>query len=162
MGQEDQGPAGREPGDRVVEQMLSVLIDADRGLLDDHDRRVVQVGPRQRDPELLVGLEVMAERADDRVVAVGQVLDEVVGMGQLGGLDDAGQAVDRVAHADVDQDRVGEDQVGLEDGGDLGADRLERHVAEVVAVDQDPAGLAGRSAGGSGRPGPASSPRRGP
>ena len=38
-------------------------------------------------------------------------------------------------------DRVGEDQVGLEHGRDLGADRLERHVAEVVAVDPDPADL---------------------
>ena len=109
-------------------------------LLDDQDRGIVQVGPRQRDPELLVGLEVMAERADRRVVAVGQVLDEVVGMGHLGGLDDPRQGVHRVAQADVHQDRVGEDQVGLQDGGDLSADRVEGHVAEVVAVDQDAAG----------------------
>ena len=72
-------------------------------LLDDHDRGVVQVGPGQGDPVLLVGLEVVAERADDRVVAVGQVLDEVVGVGDLGGLDDPGQLVARVAQADVDQ-----------------------------------------------------------
>ena len=100
----------------------------------------MEVGPGQRDPELFVGLEVMAERPDHGVVAVGQVLDEVVGMGHLGGLDDAGQGVDRVAQADVDQHRVGEDQVGLQHGGDLGANRVERDFAEVVAVDQDAAG----------------------
>ena len=55
---------------------------------DDQDRGIVQVGSRERDPELLVGLEVMAERADRRVVAVGKVLDEVVGVGQLGRFDD--------------------------------------------------------------------------
>ena len=155
-------PADREPGEGVVDEVLGVVVERLLRLLDDQDRGVVEVGPGQRDPELLVGLEVVPERPDDRVVAVGQVLDEVVGVGQLGGLDDAGQGVDRVAQPDVDQHRVGEDQVGLEHRGDLGADRLEGRLAEVAAVDPHPARLRGRSAGGSGRPGPASSPPAGP
>ena len=50
----------REPGDRVVDQVLGVVVERDVRLLDDHDRGVVQVGPGQGDPVLLVGLEVVA------------------------------------------------------------------------------------------------------
>ena len=52
--------------------MLGVVVDRLIRLLDDQDRGVVQVGPGQGDPELFVRLEVVAELADDRVVAVGQ------------------------------------------------------------------------------------------
>ena len=55
-----------------------------------------------------------------------------------------GRAIARVAQADVDERRVGEDEVGLEDGRHLGPDRLQGHVAEVVAVDPDPARPWGR------------------
>ncbi len=62
-------------------------------------------------------------------------------MRQLGRLDDAREGVGRVAQADVRQHRVGEDQVGLEDHGDLGANRVEGRLAEVRSVDPDAARL---------------------
>ena len=127
--------------DRVSSRKCRVsFIEGRLRLFDDQDRGIVEVGARERDPELFVGLEVVAERPDHRVVTVRKVLNEVVGMGDLGGLDDPRQGVHRVAQADIYQDRVGEDQVGLQDGGDLGANRVDSDVAEVVAVDQDAAG----------------------
>ena len=140
MGNDDQRAADRQPRQGVVDEVPRIVVDRRLRLFDDQDRRIVQIGARQRDPKLFVGLQVMTERPDHRVVAVGQVLNEVVGMGQLGGLDDPRQGVHRVAQTDVDQDGVGEDQVGLQDGGDLSANRVDRDVAQVVAVDQDAAG----------------------
>ena len=79
-------------------------------LLDDDDRGVVQGRAGEADPVLLVGRQVMAERADEGVVAVGEVLDELVGMGQLRRLDHARQVVAGVAQADVGEDGVAEDR----------------------------------------------------
>ncbi len=139
-------PIDRRASD-VVDEVLRVMVDRLTRLLDDQDRGVVEIGPSQRDAELLVWLEIMAELADDRVVAVWQVLNEVVGMGDLGGLDDARQGIHGIAQPDVDQHGIGEDQVGLEHGGDLGADRVECRFAKIAAIDQHPAGL------GVGQPG---------
>ena len=140
MGQDDQGAADRKARQGVVDEVLGVVVDRRFRLFDDQDRGIVQVGSRQRDPELLVGLEVMPEGADRRVVSVGKILDEVVGVGQLGRFDDPRQGVHRVAQTDIHQHRVGKDQVGLQDGGDLSTHRFECDVAEVMAVDQDAAG----------------------
>lgn len=70
-----------------------------------------------------------------------------MGVGGLGGLDDARQPIAGVAEADVVDDRVAEDVVGLEEEGDLGAEGFEGDFAEVDAVDADVAGLGVDQAG---------------
>ena len=60
MGQDDQRPADRQSRQRVVDEVLGVVVDRRFGLLDDQDRGVVKVGPRQCDPKLLVRFEIMA------------------------------------------------------------------------------------------------------
>ena len=79
----------------------------------------------------------MAHFANGRLVALGQLLDEVVGVGDLGGVDDLGQVEAGVATADVVGDGVVEDQVVLHDHADLRPQRVDRDPAQVVAVDAD-------------------------
>jgi undecaprenyl-diphosphatase len=135
--QEDAGPAGQHAGQGVVQERLGVVVQGRLRLLDDQQRRVAQDGPRQGNAVLLADAQGVAQLADGRLVALGQLLDEVVGVGQLGRLDDARQRVRRVAAADVVGHRVVEDQVVLQDHGDLGPQRVERHAAQVVLVDAD-------------------------
>ena len=141
------GAAGRSPsgpaGCGLNVSSSSDLVSSSRGgcrLLDDEQGRVAQDGPGQGDAELLADAQRMAQLADGRLVALRQLLDEVVGVGHLGRLDDLRQRVRRVAAADVVGHRVVEDQVVLQHDGDLRPQRIERHPAQVVLVDADLAG----------------------
>ncbi len=103
----------------------------------------------------------MPQRPDDRVITMGQVLNEVMGMSHLGGLDDPRQRVARIAQADAHRHRIGEDEIRLEDDGDLGANRLQ-------GASASPGHRSGhgrpedRSVGGSDRPGRAWHPHPSP
>ena len=95
-------------------------------LLDDVHGRVAQDGPGQGDAELLAGPQRRAHFADRRLVAVRQLLNELMRVGDLGRLDDLRDGIRRVAAADVVGDGVVEDQVRLQDDADLRPQRIER------------------------------------
>ena len=80
MRQDDECPSHGEANERVINKVLGVVVEGNFWLLDDQDRRIVEIGASQCDPELLIGLEVVAQGSDDRVVAVGKILNEMVGM----------------------------------------------------------------------------------
>jgi len=94
----------------------------------------VEISPRKRDAELLVGLEVMTQRTDDRVVTVGRSWMNWVGVSKLGRLDHSRQTVERVSHADIDKHRIRKHEVGLQHGANLGANGFQGDVPQVMTV----------------------------
>ena len=101
---------------------------------------VAQDRPGQRDPLPLAAGEAAAAGADERLVAVGQLLhDERVGVGLAGGGFDLGPASRRACRSDVVRHRVVEQQHLLRDQAEAPAQIAESHVADVDAVDRDPA-----------------------
>src|SRR5581483_4691383 len=96
-------------------------------------------GARDGDALLLAAGEAVAALADDRVVAVGEAADEVVDVGGAGSARDLVIAGIGLGVADVVADR-GVEQVGLlRDDADRAVQRLERELADVVAIDADAA-----------------------
>src|SRR5262249_9552976 len=135
--QEDGGAGGGDAGGGVVQERLGVRVHGRLGRREDQQGRGAQVGAGQGGAEVLAGGQGVAQFDDGRLVALGQLLDEVVGVGDLGGLDDLRQGVGRVAGADVVGHRVVEDEVVHQHRADLGPQGVERDPAQVVLVDAD-------------------------
>ena len=96
-------------------------------------------GAGDRDALLLAAGELQAALADLGLVAVRRHADEAVDLREPRGLLDLGVARLPAAVADVVADGVVEQHGVLRDHADRGAQRLLRHVADVLAVDQDAA-----------------------
>ena len=88
--------------------------------------------------------------ADRRVVAVRKRHDEVMRVGGLGRGDDLVLGRAGLAEGDVVADRAAEQKHVLPDIGDLLAQRVARHVGDVLAVDRDRAAFRSRRNAGSG------------
>ena len=63
----------------VVDAQLDLHVDGAGGVVEDEDRRVDQQGPGDGDALALAAGQGVAPLADDRVVALGQLADELVG-----------------------------------------------------------------------------------
>ena len=109
----------------------------DRGgrVVEDEDARVDEQRPRDGDPLALPARQRDAALADDRVVPVGELEDELVRLcGACRRLDRLERRI-RHAQRDVVADRRGEEERILGDDADLAAERAPREVADVDAVD---------------------------
>ena len=130
----------RAPGQRGIERRLHlrlvVVVEVARRLVEDHHGRILEQQAGDRQALLLAAGQAVAAVADDGVEAVGQrrrwcrgsaprrhAATQLVGGGV--GLGVAQVVADRL----VEQVRV------LGDDADGGAQRVERQVADVVAVD---------------------------
>ena len=123
---------------------LGPRVEGRGGLVQDQELRVAHVGARDGDllplaaGEVDAGLEALA---DHLVVAGGQLRDDLVGQARVGGGLDARAVVAGLdaPHRDV----LGRGQVVahevLEDDADVRAQRGEVVLAQVVAVEEDPA-----------------------
>ena len=109
------------------------------GLVEDQDRRVLQDGAGDGDALALAARQRGAALADHELVAAGLAGDEIVRLGQPRRLLHLGVAGLGPADADVLGDRAVEQARVLEHHRDLVAQRVERHVLDVLAVDQDAA-----------------------
>src|SRR5262245_21410390 len=141
MRQEDRRASGQNAGKRVVEEVLRGFIHRRVRLFDDEQSRIAQDGPGQGDAEFLADIQRVPHLADMRIVTLRQVLNELMRVRHLGRFDDLRQGIARIAAADVVRHRVVEDEVVLKHDGDLHAQRVERHPAQVLAVDADLAGI---------------------
>ena len=70
---------------RRLDELFVLGIDTARGLVQQQDRRILEERPRYGDALALATREAQAAVADDRIVAVGQPSNEVVGVGRAGG-----------------------------------------------------------------------------
>ena len=130
-----------DPAQRRVDLLLDPRVDRRRRVVEQQDLGIREQRARERDPLALAAREREALLADDRVVAVRQLHDELVRLrGTRRGLDLRRGRVGP-AERDVGGDRVGEEERVLEHHADAAAQRLERRVAHVDAVDRDRAGV---------------------
>ena len=116
-------------------------VDRRRGVVEHEDARVGEHRPGDRDALALAARQREALLADHRVVAVGQLDDELVRAGGAGRGLDLGVGGVGPAVGDVGAHGVGEEERVLEHDADLRAQRVERDVAHVDAVDADRPGL---------------------
>ena len=103
--------------------LLDLHVDGAGGVVEDQDRRVDEQRARDRDALALAARQRVAALADDRVVAVRQLEDELLGAGRARRRADllerrVGTAVgDVVADRDREQERLVEDDADLASAG---------------------------------------------
>lgn len=142
VGDQERGPPGHDGAQRLVDLVLDAGVDGGGGVVEEEQPGVGEDGPGEGDALALAAGEGEPVFADGRVVAVGQVGDEPVGLGGAGGGLDLLVGGVGPPVGDVGPDRVGEEEAVLRYEADGGAQRLQGQVAHVVAADAD--GAAGR------------------
>ena len=90
MGDHERGSSGKQRGDRRLNELLALCIEVAGGLVEDQDlgRRTNRPGYGQA--LLLAARELDATLADKRFVVLGQLDDELVGIGSPRGIFDLG------------------------------------------------------------------------
>ena len=88
VGDEDARAAAHQAVQALQHLVLAVGVERGGGLVEDDDRRVAQQRAGDADALALAAGQAGALGAELGVVAVGQALDELVGGGGLGGVDD--------------------------------------------------------------------------
>src|SRR5581483_11467588 len=109
----------RERGPDLV---LLRRVDRRRCIVEDQHLRVGEDRARDRDALALAAREREPTLAEQRLVALGQALDELLGAGQLGRACDVLVAGVRRGEPDVALDRVAEEEGVLEDDADASAE----------------------------------------
>ena len=128
-----------EARQRLLHQPLRFRVERARRLVEQQDRRVLEDGARERQALALAARKPQAAVADLGVVALRLRHDEVVGGGRLGRGTIAACGAPRRPSAMLARDGVVEQRHVLADDGDGAAQRGERDVADVLAVDGDAA-----------------------
>ena len=138
VGDDQGGPALHLDPQSGMDPLLHLDVDGAGGVVEHHDGRVDQQGPGDGDPLPLAAGEGVAPLADHRVVAVGQVGDELVGAGRLGRGLDLVEGGRRLAVGDVVAHRHGEQEGLVEHHADVGPQAGQGQIPHVVAVDLGP------------------------
>ena len=81
VGDDDAGAPGHDALERVLDQRFGLAVQVAGGLVQHQDARVLEDHAGQGDALLLAAAQAVAALADDGVVAVGQLGDEVVDVG---------------------------------------------------------------------------------
>ena len=136
VGDDDRRPAAHRLGEPGADPRLGRRVDGGGRVVEDQDARVDHERARDREPLPLAAGERDPALADHRVVAVRQLLDELVRLRGarrpldllVGRVEDA--EGDVLAHGRREEERI------LGDDADLAAQRAARDVAHVDAVDE--------------------------
>ena len=137
VGDDQRRTSGEHATQSAEDGLLGTRVDRARGVVEKQDAGFHQHGSRQRDPLPLATGEAEPALADLRVVAVGELADEVVGAGDAGRRLHLLAARAGTAVGDVGGDRVGEEEALPERSADLAPQGVQRDAADVVPVDQD-------------------------
>ena len=129
---------GHQHAQRVADEQLGLRVDARRRLVEDQHARVERERARERQQLLLPDRERRAALGDRARVAVRQPVDERVGVDGARRRAHALVVDRRVARADVVGDRAGEQMHVLQHEAEEPAQIVERQIADVDAVHQDP------------------------
>src|ERR1700722_1701661 len=109
--------------------------------IEQDDRYVFDQSAGDRDALALAAGKLQAVFADRCVVAGWKVHDEIMRVRSLGGGDDLGVAGAEFSKSDIFADRAPEHMDDLPDIGDLLAQRAARYSGNILAVDQNVAGV---------------------
>ena len=137
MGHDERRPVLHEPPQRGVDLLLHLDVDGTGGVVEDEDRGIDEERTGDGDALTLPARERVAALADHRVVPFGELPDEDVGAGGLGGGDDlfaagVGSPVgDVVPNGDREEERL------VEDDADVAPQAGQGQVPDVLIVDED-------------------------
>ena len=137
VGHDQRRAAGHQAVERLLNGGLVLSVDAGERLVEDQDWGIAQQRAGDRDALALAAGEAVAALADRRLVALGQVADELVGVGGLRGGDDLLVGGVGPAEAQVVQDGAVEEVGVLHHDGHLLADVDEAERVEVATAEPD-------------------------
>ncbi len=137
VGDEHGRASGHELAQGRVDLLLGAGVDRRRRVVEHEHVRIGEHGAGDRDALPLAAREREPALADDGVVPVGELGDEVVRAGHGGRAADVVVGGVGAAVRDVGPHGVGEEERVLEHDADLVADGVEGGVAHVDAVDAD-------------------------
>mmetsp|Transcript_6267 Transcript_6267/g.9457 ORF Transcript_6267/g.9457 Transcript_6267/m.9457 type:complete len:503 (+) Transcript_6267:362-1870(+) len=135
MGDDDRRPSHHQTVQGLLHQLLVLRVERRRRLVEQQDLGVLEQRARDGDALLLSAGKHDAALSALRVVALGERLDEVVGVGEARGLLNARVRADLGAVHDVVLDRHGEEHRLLRHKADLHAQPLRVVRLDVDAVD---------------------------
>ena len=137
----DAGPSRHHALQRVLNQHFGFAIERTRRFIEHENARVFENHARQRDALFFAAAESVAALAHDRIVAIGQVHDEVVDVRRPRRRLDLRLRRVHFGVRQVRADGVVEEIVLLRHHADGGRKRIERHVTQVMSVNaNDPLG----------------------
>src|SRR5205814_7112632 len=123
-----------------LDEVLGLRVDRARRLVEDEqDLGVERDSPREREELLLADGHGRAALGHDRLVALWELLDELVRVDEARRVSHLLVGDRRVVQADVRRDRPGEDERVLEDDADMLANAGLAELTQVVAVQEDAA-----------------------
>ena len=140
VGNHECGLSSCEFADRGDDPPLGRGVERRGGLIEDEDFRVLENGPGEGQPLALAAGELHAVAAEQRVVAVGQALDELVGPGFPSGFADLLVGGVGAGVAEVLHHGGVEEEAFLERDADGAAEVIHVVLGHVDAVDADVAG----------------------
>ena len=141
VGDDDGGATDHRGFERALHQALGFGVERAGGFVQQQQRRILEQGARDRDALALAARQAHPALAQERGIALRQALDEIVGGGHLRRGDHLVVAGVRAAVADVFHGVEREDHGILRHDADRAAQRLQRQVTHVHAVEADAAGL---------------------
>ncbi len=141
VGDDQRRAAFGELGERLLDQPLGFRIERARGLVEQQQRRIHQDRARKREALALAARQLQSAIADDGVVAVGLIHDEIVGRRGARGSNDLGVGRAEPPERDVGADRVVEEGDVLTDHRDSAAQARDGHLADVLPIDEDAAAI---------------------
>ena len=137
MRDHQRGAAARHLFERILNVLFGETVECRGGLVQHQNRRGFQQGAGNRHALLFAARQFQPALAHARLVTFGQRGDEMVDLGQTGGLLDLGLCRIPAAIADVVADRIIEQHRILRHHADGGAQRHLRDVGDVLSVDGD-------------------------
>jgi len=140
VGDDEGGAAGDGAIEGGEDLVFGFGIDRGGGIVEEENRRFEEDGAGDGETLALSAGKAAAALAEDGVVALGELGDEIVGGGDFGGAFDLVARGLGVAEGDVGGDGVGEEEAFLEDDADVAAEVVEVEAAGVDAVDEHGAG----------------------
>ena len=135
LGDDNLGGLGYETFEACADELVGLGVDGTRGVIEDEYLGFLEQCPGDAEPLLLTARDVGASLLDVGVIPVGHALDELVGLGKLAGFDELLVARIGVAPAQVLLDGAREEDVSLQDDGNLVAQGVEVVPAYVIATD---------------------------
>src|SRR6266851_7186782 len=141
MGNDQRGASLEQWPQRHLDQVLGFGVEVGGRLIENEHPRVLEDDASDRDPLLLAAAQPMTPLPHHRVITFRQRRDEIVDVSGLRGGYHLRLRRVRLRVEEVVADRGMEEEGVLEDHPDLAAQRFEREIANVVAVQPDGAEL---------------------
>ena len=143
VGDDEDGAAGHQIVERTLHEHFGFGVELRGGFVEDENGRVFEQGAGDGEALALAAGEALTAVADESLVSLGHLHDEIVRHGGFGGGENFFFGEIRAAVAEIAPDRVVEKNGFLGDDRHLPTQRTQGDVAKIVAVNADGAGSGG-------------------